>query len=1032
MQDGNQIKTIREVVDAVAAAQQASAFRLGAETGSTATSLELTQNCLFPFSKLHKGRLQRSDGVAFPTDDEFEKHNADLFDEDRVTRMLGKYQAMLKSAPSDAARAVSHPEILPAAEYRKVVYEWNDTAAPYHADTFVHRLIETQAARTPTATALVFEDASMSYAELNVRANQLAHHLRALGVKPDARVAVCAERSFEMVIALLAVLKAGGAYVPFDPTYPSERLRFMIDDAEPVALLTQPQWKGLLSTLDCALPVIDLTETGKWRNLPAGDPDPDANGFTPQHLAYVIYTSGSTGKPKGVMVQHQGLCNRLDWMQTAYRLNAADAVLQKTPFGFDVSVWEFFWPLMIGARLVVARPEGHKDPAYLVETIRKNCITTAHFVPSMLQAFLDYPNSATCTTLVRVICSGEALPSALAQRFRERLPGVELHNLYGPTEATVDVTAWTASDKELPANIPIGRPIANTRIYILNAQQLPVSVGVPGEIYIAGVQVARGYLNRPELTAERFLPDPFTSGPDARMYRTGDIGRWRADGNIEYLGRNDFQVKIRGFRIELGEIENELLRHASVHQCVVTAQGNDAEKRLVAYIVPADRNNPSSIEDLRAALQHRLPDHMIPSVFAFIDEIPLTPNGKADIEKLMRSEVQPTSRETPAEPPRDALEAGLVQIWERVLNIRPIGIHDDFFALGGHSLIAVRLFAKIKNCYGCDLELTTLFKARTVQQLAAFIRDAYPELAEAPAAVPVAQRPQRPWSSLVAVQPRGSKPPLFGVHANSGDVLFYEQLARALGPDQPFYAFQSPLVARPDRTDIAIEDMAALYIREMRAFYPSGPYLMVSASFGGYILYEMARQLEKQGITPGLTLILDLMVPGSGEHLDTKTKLKQFFANIRRDGCRYLCKKAREKGVYYREKFLNGAVYPVLLRAYLAAKWPLPNALRYYYHSTVHWRVFAGYKFKPFPGKITLIRAADRGLEVLGRREDATLGWGSLALGGVEMIESPTGHFDMLYDPYAKTFAEQLKRMMAEAVERSAAAAPEPQTTPTA
>jgi len=1028
MQDGKEIRTFRKAIDTAARLQPAGAFLLSSETGSTFTSLEILRNCILPFPMPHTVRPERGDKVGSPTDNEFAEHNADLLDADRITSLLDHYQAMLGSATSEPASAVSHSEILSAAEYRKVVYEWNSTAAPYHSDTFVHRLIEAQAARTPAATALVFEDVPMSYAELNARANQLAHRLRGLGVKPDARVAVCAERSFEMVIALLAVLKAGGAYVPIDPTYPVERLRFMIDDAEPVALLTQPHWKGLFSTLDHALPVVDLTEASEWSKLPAGDPDPGAIGFTPQHLAYVIYTSGSTGKPKGVMVQHQGLCNRLDWMQKAYPMNAADAVLQKTPFGFDVSVWEFFWPLMIGARLVVAQPEGHKDPAYLVETIRKNGITTAHFVPSMLQAFLDYPDSATCTTLVRVICSGEALPSALAQRFRERLPRVELHNLYGPTEATVDVTAWTSSAKKLPANIPIGRPIANTRIYILDAQRLPVPVGVPGEIYIAGVQVARGYLNRPELTAEKFLPDPFTSGPDARMYRTGDLGRWRADGNIEYLGRNDFQVKIRGFRIELGEIENELLRHASVHQCVVTAQGDDVEKRLVAYVVPTDRNNPASIEDLRAALQHRLPGYMVPSVFAFIDEIPLTLNGKADIKRLMQSEARTTPRETAMESPHDALEAGLVQIWERVLNVRPIGIHDDFFALGGHSLVAIRLFAKIKSSYGCDLELTTLFKARTVRQLAAFIREAHPELAEAAASDPAVQRPQRPWSSLVAVQPKGSKPPLFGVHANSGDVLFYEQLARALGPDQPFYAFQSPLVAQPNRTDIAIEDMAALYIREMRAFYPSGPYLMVSASFGGYILYEMARQLEKQGITPGLTLILDLIVPGSGEHLDTKTKLREFFANIRRGGCRYLFKKAREKGVYYRERFLNGMVYPVLLRAYLAAKRPLPNALRYYYHSTVHWRVFAGYKFKPFPGKITLIRAVDRGLEVLGRREDATLGWGSLALGGVEMIESPTGHFDMLYDPYAKTFAGQLKGMMAEAVERSAKAAPELQT----
>jgi amino acid adenylation domain-containing protein len=976
-------------------------------------------------SLLAHSNTSKFDLLLFATDEGEEiwlemEYNADLFDEDRITRMLGHYQAVLESATADPAQAVNNLEILPAAERHQVLYEWNGTAAPYHFDTFVQQLIEAQVARTPAATALVFDDAPLSYAELNARANRLAHHLRELGVKPDARVAVCAERSFEMVIALLATLKAGGAYVPFDPTYPAERLGFMIDDAAPVVLLTQPHLKGLFATLDRALPVIDLTETSAWSQMPASDPDPRDLGLAPQHLAYVIYTSGSTGKPKGVMVQHQGLCNRFDWMQSAYPTLPSDTMLQKTPFTFDVSLEEFFPPLLAGARLVISRPEGHKDPAYLAEVIAKNSVTITHFVPSMLHMFLEYPGSASCTSLRRVVCSGEALPAALAQRFQQQLPGVELHNLYGPTEATVEVTAWKCPPGFKESVVPIGRPIANTRMYILDEQRQPVPVGVPGELYIGGVQVARGYLNRPELTAERFLADPFTTGPDARMYRTGDLSRWQRDGNIEYLGRNDFQVKIRGFRIELGEIENELLRHAGVRQCVVTAQGGDTvDMRLVAYLVPADAKNAPSVEDLRAALQRRLPSYMIPSVFAFIDEIPLTSNGKADIKKLMQSEVKTAQRETPSEAPCDEIEAELVQIWERVLNVRPIGVHDDFFALGGHSLIGVRLFASIKKIYQCDLELATLFQARTVRQLAALIRNAHPYLGTAAVASPAAVEPHRAWKSLVVVQPNGSRPPLFCVHAAGGDVLFYEQLAHALGPDQPFYAFKSPLVEQPDRIDITFEEMAALYIREMRAFYPSGPYLLGAASFGGYILYEMARQLDEQGVEPGMVLILDLSVPGSGEHFDTKAKLKAFFRNIRRDGWRYLLKKAREKGAHFWERFLNRVVHPVLVRVYLAAKWPLPNALRYYYHLQAHLRVLARHTFKPFPGKVTLVRARDRGPEVLGRREDPTLGWGSLALGGVEVIEVPTHHIGMLFEPYAKTFAEQLKKMMAEAVDRS-------------
>jgi thioesterase domain-containing protein/acyl carrier protein len=367
---------------------------------------------------------------------------------------------------------------------------------------------------------------------------------------------------------------------------------------------------------------------------------------------------------------------------------------------------------------------------------------------------------------------------------------------------------------------------------------------------------------------------------------------------------------------------------------------------------------------------------------------------------------KPAARSAPGA--EESIEATLAAWWQELLGVEQVGLDDDFFSLGGHSLVGVRLFAKIKRTYQTDLELAVLFEARTVRQLATLIGGARQPAPQ----VVVEPRTQKAWTALVPVQPNGSKIPLFCLHANSGDVLFYQQLARALGPDQPFYAFQSPLVAQPDRTDITFEEMAALYIREMRAFYPSGPYLLGSASFGGYLLYEMARQLEEQGITPGLVLIIDLAVPGSGERLNTGAKLGKFLENIREGGFRYLSKKVKEKSAYFWMCFMEGAVYPVMLRAYLAGKIPLPGALRYYYHSKAHWRVFAEYTFKPFPGKITLVRAADRGWEVLGRREDPTLGWGSLALGGVEIIDLPTGHFEMLFEPYVETFAEKLKAIL--------------------
>jgi amino acid adenylation domain-containing protein len=484
--------------------------------------------------------------------------------------------------PTPRAPKAERLALLDGPERHRVLVEWNATEAQYPQDKCVHELVEAQAAGTPEAIAVVSGDERLTYAELNVRANRLAHHLRSLGVRPDDRVAICVERSLEMVVGLLAILKAGGAYVPLDPDYPVERLAFMLKDSEPVVVLDHGRARAALekAMMGFAHPpaVFHLGEGAASIIEPALDPDPAEIGLTPRNLAYVIYTSGSTGQPKGAMNEHRGVVNRLVWMQSAYKLMPDDRALQKTPFSFDVSVWEFFWPLMAGARLVIARPEGHKDPAYLLEIVRRESVTTLHFVPSMMRAFLEVADPSTCASLRRVFTSGEALSVGLARLFHDRLPAAELHNLYGPTEAAVDVTAWTSSKDALTTNIPIGRPISNTRIYILNEDREPVPIGASGEIYIGGVQVGRGYLNRPQLTAERFVVNPFVAGD--RLYRTGDLGRFRPDGNIEYLGRNDFQVKIRGFRIELGEIEARLAEHPDLRETVVRVRRQPARGLL--------------------------------------------------------------------------------------------------------------------------------------------------------------------------------------------------------------------------------------------------------------------------------------------------------------------------------------------------------------------------------------------------------------------------------------------------------------------
>src|SRR5215831_13586236 len=654
------------------------------------------------------------------------EHATSLFEAATIERYFRYFRNLLEAMVADDRQAVDRLTLLDASERHRVLYDWNETATEFPQDKCVHQLFEAQVEKTPEAVAMVYEDEELSYAQLNARANRLAHYLRELGVRPDDRVAICAERSFEMVIALLAVLKAGGAYVPLDPAYPVERLRFMIEDSLPIALLTQSHLEKLFTGTDDRVPVLDLASaTPPWQEHPDTNPALDAIGLAPQHLAYVIYTSGSTGQPKGVMVPHRGVVNRLVWMQDSYGLDVHDAVLQKTPFGFDVSVWEFFWPLFTGARLVMARPEGHKDPAYLVEAILQNKITTVHFVPSMLQAFLEYADLSENSVLVRVVCSGEALSGMHVRRFHERVPNATLYNLYGPTEASVDVTAWTCTPNSAQSIVPIGRPIANTQIYILDRVGEPVPVGVVGELYIGGVQVAQGYLNRPELTAEKFLKDPFTNDPHGRMYRTGDLGRWLADGNIEFLGRNDFQVKIRGFRIELDEIEARLAEHPAVREVVVVARKEaPSDKRLVTYYTTSlndgSEANAPSAEQLRTYLSASLPEYMVPAAYVRLEAWPLTPNGKLDRKALPAPEMISTAA---WRAPRTPQEEILCSLFAEVLGLEKVGLDDNFFNLGGHSLMATRLVSRIRTILGVELALRTLFEFPSVGGLGPRLRE---------------------------------------------------------------------------------------------------------------------------------------------------------------------------------------------------------------------------------------------------------------------------------------------------------------------
>ncbi|SCK04934.1 amino acid adenylation domain-containing protein [Streptomyces sp. WMMB 714] len=639
------------------------------------------------------------------------EYDRDLFDKATIVRLAGHFRRLVEQVTAHPGVPIDELDLLDGTEHRRLVHEWNDTAEEW-PDGLVHECVEEQARRSPGAEAVRYEGTSLTYRELNERANRLAHLLRGRGVGRDVLVGVAMDRSLDLVVALVAVLKAGGAYVPLDSGLPPARLTGIAEDARPSVVLTHRGPAGSLPALDC--PVLAMEDlAAQLAAQPSENPGVAVDG---EDLAYVIFTSGSTGRPKGVMNVHAGLRNRLLWMQDAYGLDATDRVLQKTPFSFDVSVWEFFWPLMAGATLVVARPGGHRDSTYLATTVAAERITTVHFVPSMLQLYLSEPPEKSAT-LRRVLCSGEELTRTLHDRFLESHQA-ELHNLYGPTEAAIDVTAWHCRPSDDHGPVPIGRPIANTRMYVLDHRGRPQPIGVPGELCIGGRNVARGYLNRPRLTAQRFTADPFV--PGQRLYRTGDLARCRADGTLEFLGRLDHQVKLRGQRLELGEIEAVLSRHQAVREAVVVAREHaPGDVRLAAYVTTDGTADPGG-DDLAAHLREQLPEYMVPASFTVLEALPLTPSGKTDRKALPEPRADRSGTGTRFVAPEDGLQQQLAEIWSSLLGVERVGMRDNFFDLGGHSLLMAEFRTRLA-ALGHEVAMVELFQHPTLETLAAHL-----------------------------------------------------------------------------------------------------------------------------------------------------------------------------------------------------------------------------------------------------------------------------------------------------------------------
>lgn len=768
------------------------------------------------------------------------EYRTDLFDEALIERMLGHWLTLLQAAVKSPIDHLSTLPLLTEKEQNQILIEWNTTWTSYPQDTPLHHLIEAQVERTPDAVAVSFANHHLTYHELNTRANRLAHYLRDKGVGPDTLVGIFVERSLEMLIGLLGILKAGGAYVPLDPTYPSDRIAFMLEDAQAPVLVTQERLVPLLPDHRASIVCLDA-DSAVLQQQPSTNPTPLS---TANHLAYVIYTSGSTGRPKGVQICHRALVNFLLSMQKQPGLTTNDRLLAVTTLSFDIAGLELYLPLLVGAQVVIASSTMAADGDALAQTLSEQRITVMQATPITWRLLLTANWQG--NQHLRIFCGGEALTSDLAEQL---LPKVaELWNLYGPTETTIWSAAWQIKPEDDP--ISIGRPIANTTFYILDRNLQPVPVGVPGELFIGGDGLARGYLHREELTRERFIAHPFSHDLADRIYRTGDLAYYQPDGTVVVIGRLDHQVKVRGFRIELGEIESVLAQHPGVQQAVaVVREDTPGDKRLVAYIVPRGEQHPTG-EELQEQVQQHLPAYMVPSAFVHLSAFPLTPNGKIDRRALPTPDGNQLHRMSTFVAPKTFLQEQLVTVWEDLLGVHPIGIRDNFFELGGYSLLAMRLLHRIEQACGKKLPLSTLFAGATIEQVEAALLQNELEETDNTTRTP-----------LLPVQTSGAQRPFFFLHGQWEGGAFYSlELARALGPEQPFYLLE-PYRFAGLSVPPTIEEMAAAHLEVVRSIQPEGPYLFGGWCNGGLIAYEMARQLHAQGQQVDLLVLMDPDAP---------------------------------------------------------------------------------------------------------------------------------------------------------------------------
>ncbi|MFB2772383.1 amino acid adenylation domain-containing protein [Pelatocladus sp. BLCC-F211] len=921
------------------------------------------------------------------------EYNTDIFDATTISQFLNHFQTLLANIIANPEQRICNLSLLNTFEKEQLLFKLNQTSADYQ-NASLNQLFEQQVNLTPDCLALISQSEQLTYRQLNHKVNQLAHYLQKQGVTQETLVAICLERDLDMVVGILAILKAGGAYIPLDPSYPVERLNFMLSDSQASLLISKQEILEKLSLSAAKTVCLDIHKD----EIVQESSENPIHISKPDHLAYIIYTSGSTGTPKGILGTHRGTVNGLHWLWKTYPFNPEEICCQKTAISFVDSVWEIFAPLLQGIPTVIIKNETLLDPQLFIETLVKHKVTRVILVPSLLRLLLDNYSHLTkkLLQLKLWITSGEALSIKLVETFRELLPFAKLINLYGSSEVSANATYYDTSLLPDQANsVPIGRPIDNTQIYVLNRNLQPTPVGVVGELYIGGDGLARGYLYRPELTQQRFIDNSFI--PETKLYKTGDLVRYLKDGNLEYLGRDDEQVKIRGFRVELAEIATVITQHPDVKESIVITEKDDQQNQLLIAYVVAEKESITA--QLLRYLQQKLPTYMLPSAFVVLDAFPLTPNGKIDKRALPTNKlIRPnTNDNVMAMAPRNFTELSLVKLWENLLNTSSIGVKDNFFNLGGHSFLAVRLMAQIQDRFGHNLTLSTLFENPTIEKIAPIVSQPFRESSNSP---------------LVAINSSGSKIPFFCIHGAGGGINHYINLSRRLGENYPFYALEhNPNQEEPEI--ITVEETANYYLQEIRKVQPKGPYLLGGHCYGGVLAFEMAQQLQREGETVDLLVVIDAIL--------SETRIE----STKDDDAKFLLRMAEsiktDSNIDFslsfeelRDLSLNEQLDLINQKMnFIFSDTEIKDFIRYYKLFKAHVQAMRNYTPLVYEQSITLFRAKEEIIHDFESPEfnsnDPLLGWGKYSSQAIQVMEIPGDHFSIFIEPHIQELARNLR-----------------------